>query len=303
MRHVALTFLAALIVVASATGSVNGSALNRTTFDDALGEDPAAPDIATVRVSNDDEGTLTFRVALPNRPTITQETRFNVYIDADDNVKTGLGSILGDKLAGMDYRLLYDLRLHGDPELWLLSCRDSVCGWNGTKVPLGYAGGPTFEIDRSELGDTRRFRFFLSVADGYVWDAVTRSYDFTNAHGDSAPDAPARAWAYNVKLGPSRLLVQRFSTTPAEPVAGKTFVAKLKVTRDDSGAFVTTGNVACSATVSRARLPVRRSGFARGSAFCEWRVPEGSSGKSLRGSIGVTLSGKTAKKAFALRVS
>ena len=168
MRHVALTFLAALIVVASATGSVNGSALNRTTFDDALGEDPAAPDIATVRVSNDDEGTLTFRVALPNRPTLTQETRFNVYIDADDNVETGLGIIsAGDRFAGVDYRLLYDLRLHGDPELWLLSCHDSVCGWNGTKVPLGYAGGPTFEIDRSELGDTRRFRFILSVADGY----------------------------------------------------------------------------------------------------------------------------------------
>ena len=128
-------------------------------------------------------------------------------------------------------------------------------------------------------------------------------YDFTNAHGDSAPDPPAKTWVYDVKLGPSRLLTDRFSTTPAKPVAGKTFVARLRVKRDDSGAFVTTGKVACSAAVGRARLPVRRSGFARGSAFCDWRVPASASGSTLRGSIAVTFSGKTAKKAFSLKIS
>jgi hypothetical protein len=303
VRRLALTFLAALVLVATAAGSVSSSALNRTTFEDALGEDPAAPDISTVRVSNDDEGRITFRIAVPSRPTLREDMRLNVYIDADNNRETGLGTDLGN-IAGMDYRLLWDYVLHGDREVWALRCEGSVCSLlGGTKVALGYAEGPTITIDRSELGDTRRFRFLLSVADGYVFDPVTRMWDFTNVHGDSAPDAPITSWVYEVKLGPSRLVVQRFSTTPAKPVAGKTFVAKLKAKRDDNGALVTTGKVACVAAVGSARLRVQRSGFAQGAAFCTWHVPAGSSGENLRGSIGVTLSGKTAKKAFALKIS
>ncbi len=297
MRLLALTFLAALVLVATAAGSVNGSALNRTTFDDALGEDPAAPDIATVRVSNNDEGTLTFRIALPNRPTLGNDMRFSLSIDADSNAETGLTG------SGIDYRLLYDFYLHGDRLLWLLTCGPSVCT-SGVKLPFSYESGPVVTIDRSELGNTRRFHLFLNTMDGIVFDPVAKTFDLSNAHGDAAPDASAPSpWTYEVKLGPSRLLVQRFSTTPAMPVAGKTFVAKLKVTRDDSGAFVTTGNVACKGTVGGTPAQLQSRGFRQGSAFCAWRVPEGSSGKSLRGSIGVTLSGKTAKKAFALKIS
>jgi hypothetical protein len=175
---------------------------------------------------------------------------------------------------------------------------------SGAKLPFSYASGPVVTIDRAELGNTRRFRLFLNTMDGIVFDPVAKTFDLSNAHGDAAPDASAPSpWTYEVKLGPSRLLVERFSTTPAKPVAGKTFVAKLKVKRDDSGAFVTKGKVACKAAVGGSPAQLRSNGFAQGAAFCAWRVPEGSSGKSLRGSIGVTLSGKTAKKAFAIKVS
>jgi hypothetical protein len=133
---------------------------------------------------------------------------------------------------------------------------------------------------------------------------VANTFDLSNAHGDAAPDASAPSpWTYEVKLGPSRLLVQRFSTTPVKPVAGKTFVARLKVKRDDSGAFVTAGRVNCQATAGSSRAALQKRGFAQGSAFCAWRVPESSAGKMLRGSIAVTFSGKIAKKAFALKVS
>jgi hypothetical protein len=295
VRPLASTFVAALVLVATSAGSVNGSAVNRTTFDDALGEDPAAPDIATVRVSNSDDGMLTFRIALPNRPTLGNDMRFSLSIDADSNTETGLTG------SGIDYRLLYDFYLHGDRLLWLLTCGSSVCT-SGAKLPFSYESGPVITIDRAELGDTRRFRLFLNTMDGIVFDPVAKTFDLSNAHGDAAPDASA-PWSYEVKLGPSRLLVQRFSTTPAKPVAGKTFLARLKVKRNDSGAFVTTGKVVCKATVGGSPAQLQSRGFRQGSAFCAWRVPEGSSGKSLRGSIGVTFSGKSAKKAFALKVS
>jgi hypothetical protein len=304
VRPAALTFLAALVVVASAAGSVSGSAINRATFDDAPGEDPEAPDITAVEVSND-EDQVTFRVVLANRPELREDLRVSIYVDADNDVKTGLLD------TGMEYYLLYDVYLHGEPLVWRLGCWESTCAGGGVgtpKIPLGYDGGPSFTIARSDLANTRRFRFVVAVMDGVVFDPVTRRFDLTNAHRDTAPDGPPDNWRgtsffYDLKLGPSKLLVRRFSTTPAKPVAGKTFLARLKVKRDDSGAFVTTGKVACKATVGRAHVRVQKRGFAQGAAFCRWNVPENASGALMRGSIGLTFSGKTAKKSFALKVS
>ena len=173
------------------------------------------------------------------------------------------------------------------------------------KLPFSYESGPVVTIDRAELGDTRRFRLFLNTMDGIVFDPVAKTFDLSNAHGDAAPDASAPSpWSYEVKLGPSRLLVQRFSTTPAKPVAGKTFLARLKVKRDDSGAFVTTGKVACKATVGRARLRVQAQWVRAGRGLLRVaRARRARPASLLRGSIAVTFSGKTAKKAFALKVS
>ena len=300
MRLLAPTLVVALVVTASAAGSVSRGSANVETFRDAVGEDAAGPDITTVRVSNDDAGAIRFRIAIPNRPVLQDDMRLRILIDADANAATGL-------LDGTDYYLLYDPLLQGHRDFRLMSCETTdgvgTCGSSGVNrptIPFSYSGGVSVTIDRSDLGSTNRFRFLTSILDDVAWVPGV-GWDFGNAHFDPAPDTDA--WSYEVILGPSRLLVQRFSTTPAKPVAGKTFVAKLKARRDDNGAFVTTGKVACSATVGRARLRVQRSGFAQGAAFCAWRVPEGSSGKSLLGSIGVTLSGKTAKKAFALKVS
>ena len=297
MRPAALTFLAALVLVATAAGSVNRSAINRTTFDDALGEDPAAPDIATVRVSNNDEGTLTFRVALPNRPTLGNDMRFSLSIDADSNAATGLTG------SGIDYRLLYDFYLHGDRLLWLLTCGPSACT-SGAKLPFTYASGPTVTIDREELGDTRRFRLFLNAMDGIVFDPVAKTFDLSNAHGDAAPDASAPSpWSYKVKLGPSRLLVQRFATTPAKPAAGKTFLARLKVKRDDSGALVTRARWPATPPLTALAYASSEVGSRRALPFASGESRERPAGVLLRGSIAVTFSGKTAKKSFALKVS
>jgi hypothetical protein len=298
MRLLAPSFAALVVAGVLAVGSAGQSSAHDATFRDAVGEDTAGPDITRVRVSNDDEGRITFGIALPNRPTLPEDLRLSIFIDADDDVKTGVLD------TGMDYRLLYDFFLHGDRQVWLLTCKGSVCSsLGGTKVPLHYAGGPTITIDRSELRDTHRFRFWITVMDGIVFDPVARTFDLTNAHGDTAPDAPAKSWAYDVRIGPSKLLVQRFSTMPAKPVAGKTFVARLKVKRDDTGATISSGRVTCKAAIAGAGAGLQGKGFARGAAFCSWKVPAGSSGRTLRGSIAVAFSGKTARRSFALKVS
>ena len=216
MRPLAPIVFALLVLTGSAAGSVSRSAANDRVFRDAAGEDALAPDIGTVSVSNDDEGLVTFRIATPNRPALREDLRLSIYLDTDDDTATGLAP------NGMDVRLLYDVYLHGDPTLWLLRCGKSVCSsLGGTKIPLRYAGGPTFTIDSSELGDTRRFRFWIAAMDGVVFDPVARTFDLANAHGDTAPREAASSWEYNVRIGPSRLLVERFATTPVRPAAGK----------------------------------------------------------------------------------
>ncbi|HEU0304237.1 MAG TPA: hypothetical protein VFR32_06625 [Gaiellaceae bacterium] len=290
--------LISLLVAVAAPGAAGSSQENASTFRDAAGEDAAAPDIMTVRVSNDDAGLITFRIATPNRPSLREDLRLSIYFDTDDNPRTGLTG------SGVDARLLYDVYLHGDPTLWLLRCSGTICSSRGgTKIPLSYLGGPTFTIDRSELGDTRRFRFRIAAMDGVVFDPVTRAFDLANAHGDTAPGDPAKTWKYEVAIGPRRLLVQRFSTTPATPVAGGTFVARLQVKRADTGATVRSGRIKCKATSGGSALRLRRRGFAGGAALCAWAVPDSASGELLRGSIAVTFAGRTATRAFAKRVS
>jgi len=90
MRLAAPSIAALLVAASLAAGSSGLIWENATTFRDAAGEDPEAPDITTVRVSNDDEGRIAFRIALSNRPTLRDDMRFSLSIDADHNAHTGL---------------------------------------------------------------------------------------------------------------------------------------------------------------------------------------------------------------------
>ena len=96
-----------------------GDAANSTTYQDSAGEDPTAPDITTIVASNDDAGTITFRINVPNRPQLTQDLVAFVDVDSDANQATGdpanfgadfiLQYILGEailfKWDGTDYTL------------------------------------------------------------------------------------------------------------------------------------------------------------------------------------------------------
>ncbi len=62
---------------------------NSATFQDSASEDPAAPDITTIVVSNDNARVLTFQVNIPNRPTLTPDMLLSAFVDTDANPATG----------------------------------------------------------------------------------------------------------------------------------------------------------------------------------------------------------------------
>lgn len=251
-----------------------------------------------MRVSNDDAGVITFRAAVPNRPVMTDDMRVYVNVDADSDPATGVG--------GRDYWLLVDPIIYKDHDVHPFFCANAICGGYppDRPAPSGvlshvYASGPTITIDGSYLGDARRFRFQIVVVDGIVL-VPGAGFDFTNSHRDPAPDDGW--WTYGVRIGPSRLLVKRFSTEPATPRAGKTFSVRLHAVRDDIGAAVTRGRIACRAAISGMPLRLRRRAFVGTAAVCSWFIPVEAKGRMLRGSIAVMFSGKNVSKAFARKI-
>ena len=58
---------------AVALGGDARHASNRKSFPDSIGEDPQAPDVTSVTVSNDDTGLITFQINISNRPALTPD--------------------------------------------------------------------------------------------------------------------------------------------------------------------------------------------------------------------------------------
>jgi len=77
---------AALVALpAGALGSSSRTTTNTQSFVDSTGEDPNAPDITGINVSNTDGGLITFHVAISNRPTLTSDMTVLLWLDTDAN--------------------------------------------------------------------------------------------------------------------------------------------------------------------------------------------------------------------------
>jgi hypothetical protein len=96
--------LAALVVVVP-TSAVARNAVadgNSQTYTDSTGEDPSAPDITSVVVSNDDAGMITFKINISNRPALTPDMLMLIYLDTDQKATTGdTGSLGAEYLIGL----------------------------------------------------------------------------------------------------------------------------------------------------------------------------------------------------------
>lgn len=294
-RAFVLACLMAILATSSGLAAGAEPVTTTTVFRDSTGEDPAGPDITTVRVvGNDTE--LTFRIAVPTNPTFTPGMRLILWLDADDDLNTGL---TGVNLDGWDHVMYVDPISYGDDTPHLLSCVGGVniCGIPESRPEYSYSSGATVTLSRNSLGLSRieRVRFRVSVATGIRLDPAT-GFDFTNAHFDLAPDEGD--WTFDARP----LSVADFRPTPTGPRAGKPFALTMRVVRADTGATLVSGKVACSLRVGGERVAVRASRFVGQRATCAFEVPAGTMGQRFRATIAVAARGSGVTRSLSGRV-
>ena len=151
--------------------------------DPAGDQDPGAPDITAVTVSDDGVGTLTVRAETPREPSLASGRDLFVFFDTDRNPATGAPEFF----EGTEYYVVFDED----------SQTASLGRWDGSEwqsaassVSARWDHGPTFTLDLREIGNQRGFNFWaLAVkwGSGDTWDI------------DAAPDSGT--WNYQAGTG------------------------------------------------------------------------------------------------------
>jgi hypothetical protein len=293
---VLLAVLAASLAVlpSAALGKASHAASNSQTYQDSTGEDPNAPDITTVVVSNDDSGLITFKINISNRPTLTPDMTVLLFLDTDQKPTTGDPQTLG-----ADFAIELD---PGSVGLFQWNGTDFVAASSQSSLTFGYdATGATIRVNANDLNKTKGFNFGMLAISGIATDA-SGNPDFTNAHTDAAPDSGHGFWNYKV-IEKLSLSVVAFTTGPKPAKAGKNFVAGLAATESDTNGPVTSGTVACSATVGTTHLAAVTRGVKNGIAACVWHLPANAKGKTVRGAVTLTVQGVAVKRSFSAKVT
>jgi hypothetical protein len=187
---------AAVVLVGTGTAAPDAQVAKSVRFLDVLREDPEAPDITAVVVSNTKvawapASVVAFRIETPNRQTFTEDMRVSLWIDADDERGTGLADQTGP-LPGADYHVNWDPRLREGASV--LRCTAARCTTVAARsFRFSYARGARFSIRADDLGDTRRFRFAARVYSDIVGS------DFDAMRLDYAP-AVGTSWRYSLRV-------------------------------------------------------------------------------------------------------
>jgi hypothetical protein len=180
--------LAALVGAPGGSGEPVRVVVNHQTFNDPIGDATGnAPDIGTVDVSNDDSGTIVFRVALANRAELLENDTVEVFVDVDRNKATGCG--------GLEYALRGVGHAPREPFFWLRTCTGDDFG---LAVPQRTFNGSfdasarevVLSVNRREIKYPKRMQFAVRAFAGEA--------DF-----DSAGDERV-AWLYELITPPDR---------------------------------------------------------------------------------------------------
>jgi hypothetical protein len=290
----AVLALALVVVPATALGGAARSATNSQNYPDSTGEDPAAPDITSVSVSNDDTGNISFQINISNRPTFTSDMLFQIFLDTDSNPASGDPQSLG-----------------ADYAIQLEPAGVALFQWNGStyviassqsSVSYTYAStGPTIRVNALDLNKTKAFNFGVIAFSGFTFDA-NGNVNQANVHADIVPDGGGALLAYKV-LTSVTLSVDAFTTSPTPAKAGKPFSAGLAVTESDTSSAVEAGTITCAARIGGRAVPVKTKRLVNGIAVCIWSLPKSARGQTIRGTIAFATQGAQASRAFAAKIS
>jgi hypothetical protein len=184
-----------LLCAAACAGAAAGTALagNSGSFSDKTGDARPAPDLASLSVSNDDNGTVTMRIGLADRNTLASDDEVQIGLDTDQNPDTG----------SMFYGAEYGFDLTGPQPTFL---RAGPSGFLEETPPPGSFqvrtedGAVTFVFKASELG--------LSPTSGLeIW-----VYSYAKGFVDTQPDI--RTLNYQLTAGTPRPAVGQDSRSP-----------------------------------------------------------------------------------------
>ena len=292
-----LAVSAALLAVlpSAAFGRASHASVNSQTYTDSTGEDPNAPDITSIAVSNDDAGLITFKVNISNRPTLTPDMTVLLFLDTDQKATTGDPQSLG-----ADYVIELDPGAVG------------LFQWNGSDyVAAASQTSLTFATTRPARRSGRapaiwaRRRASTSPRSRSPGSRPTRAGTPTSRTriDDIAPDAGHGFYNYKVHheadaqrrgvhdLARSRRNRARTSRRPRRE--------RERHERPGHG-----GNHACNATVGgEAHHAARRSRVTNGIAVCLWQLPKTSKGKTIRGTVTLTVQGVKVTRSFTAKIT
>ena len=260
-----------------------------TSYRDTRAETDASSDIRSVVVSSDPAGLLSFKVTLAAAP--DRETDVLAYLDTDKNAATGLSSRFG-----ADYQLAASKLSQTDATF-------SLRRWNGRRFVEGPSVYPDVELRGRVLT--------LGFANA---DRIARSFRFAletrrrpGVPLDRAPDPGQAPLTFEMRgTSSAKFSLAEPTLAPRTPRAGRALTASADV---EAGAGVdVTNNIedfACSARVGPRSLEALDSGglygvegAATAEIRCVWRIPPGTSGKSLAGSIQLTIRGRPISQKF-----
>ena len=285
MKRLWIVVAALVALPASVAGAPGSLASSAASFADTAGDGGSGPDVTAVTVSNDDVGNVTFRVAIPNRPTLGASFTFEIYVDTDRNPATG-----DPEFGGAELRLVAI-----DDKAAILYAGEAFVGGRLIDViavswsrSFTYRDGVTLTVGARDLEGVRAFDFRIRTSDG---TGV--------ADSDDAPDAGV--WTYTIVRAPVSLAVRRFSILPARgPVASEPFAVRMRVERRGTNASIPLldAEVSCRATLAGRRLPAPAQAVRGGASECAWELPRSARGKRLAGSIEVAYGGAKACRSF-----
>jgi hypothetical protein len=273
---------AAAAVVVPGAGAITAPPAN---FTDSTGDSGSAPDIATVAVTNDDHGLYTFTIGFATP--YANDANLALLLDTDKNASTG-----DQQAAGSDYIFIDDYASHSfDLASWQSNDFAEAAHATAGVVVSSDNRTVTMTINKSDLGGSAGFNFFLLDSDG----------SFDTGHTDDASNSGglfsyAQQTIFTLSSG---------SSHDGTAKAGGTWTVSMSAVRSDTNASVgSEGSIACKANEGSKTLAVVSRAFVSSGgggssiAVCTFRVPKKPKKAAVHATVTVSDAGQSATTSF-----